>query len=82
MLKEFKSRIRGLKGEIIEEIRKKELPKEVSIRCDDPYDVDTSAEISEIRQTGVETQEYEQIISFSLWNIETLICILEELERE
>jgi len=83
MLKEFKSRITALKAEIIEEICKKELPKEISIRCDDPYDPENpSVGISGIRVTGVETQEYESVIGFSVWSVETLVCILEELERE
>jgi len=83
MLKEFKSRISALKAEIIEEIRKKELPREVSIRCDDPYDPEEpSVEICEIRKTGAVIEGYSQIIGFSVWSIETLVCILEEIERE
>jgi len=83
MLQEFKDRIIDLKQDITEEIRKKELPKEVSIRCDDPYDPEEpSVEIYEIRKTGVIVKEYIEIIDFSIWSIETLVCILEEIERE
>jgi len=82
MLQEFEDRITNLRRDIIEEIRKKELPKEVSIRCDDPYDPEEpSVEICEIKITGVITEEYDGVIPFRQWSIETLVCILEEIEE-
>jgi len=82
MLQELKDRITYLKRDIIEEIREKGLPKEVSIRCDDPYsEPETpSVEIYKIKITGVMTEEYDEAIPFNEWSVETLICILEELE--
>lgn len=82
MLKEFTNRINNLRRDIIEEIYKKELPKEVSIRCDDPYDPEElSVEIYEIKKSGVMTEEYDEVIPFYEWSVETLICILEEIEK-
>lgn len=83
MLEEFEDRITDLKRDVIEEIRKKELPKEVSIRCDDPYDPEEpSVVIYEIKITGVMTQEYYEVIPFRQWSIETLVCMLEQIEGE
>lgn len=83
MLKEFEDRIVRLKRDIIEEICKKELPRKVSIRCGDPYsEPETpSVEICEVRKGGVIVEEYHDLIFFHDWNIETLICILEEIEK-
>lgn len=80
MLKEFKERVQKLRQDLIEAISRKKLPKEVSIRCDDPYDPEQPAvEIGQIRKEGVVTEEYEGAIAFNQWSVETLLCILEEI---
>ena len=82
MLKEFEDRVIELKRDVIEEICKKKLPRKVSIRCDDPYDTENpSVEICEVRKGGMIVEEYHDLIFFYDWNVETLICILEEIEK-
>lgn len=81
MLKELEDRIIELKRDIIEEICKKRLPRKVSIRCNDPYDTESpSVEICEVKKGGMVVEEYHDLIFFHDWNVETLICILEEME--
>jgi len=78
-------RIDLLKREIIKDIKSevKDGSVEVSILLCDPFDcVNPLVDVYEIRNDGAVAEQYEGAIEFSLWGVEELAVMLDEVLKE
>ena len=86
MDKSYREEIDELKGKVICDIEKlvrDHKSIEVLIRTGDPYDADNEAiTLNRVTMGGIESENYEGLLEFSVFDIETLLFVLEEINEE